>query len=194
MQSKREPNTFLFSERGLSSFWCCLCALLLAVAVAGMGVTPAMAQVEAGTISGTVHDSTGAVIAGASVTAKNLATSAERTVQTGERGQYILPGLAPGSYEITATSTGFAGFKGRAELAVGGHTSLDVQLSVSGQTTTVEVVAGEGTTVNTETQEIAEVINPEQMAQLPSLNRNVDDFVSTAGNVSSGSSVTGAYG
>jgi outer membrane receptor protein involved in Fe transport len=145
-----------------------------------------MAQVESGTISGTVHDSTGAVVAGASVTAKNLATSAERTVQTGESGQYNLPGLAPGNYEITVNSTGFAAFKARAELAVGGHTSLDVQLSVSGQITTVEVVAGEGTTVNTETQEIAEVISPTQIAQLPSLNRNVYDFVSTAGNVSSG--------
>jgi len=153
---------------------------------AGFHAAPALAQVESGTISGTVHDSSGAVIAGASVTAKNVATSAERTVQTGENGQYILPGLAPGIYEIAVNSTGFASFKARAELTVGGHTSLDAQLSVSGQVTTVEVVAGAGTTVNTETQEIAEVISPEQIAQLPSLNRNVYDFVSTAGNVSSG--------
>ena len=147
---------------------------------------PALGQVEAGTISGTVHDASGAVIVGANVTARNVATSAERTVQSGENGQYNLPGLAPGIYEITVTSTGFASLKARAELTVGGHTSLDAQLSVSGQVTTVEVVAGEGATVNTETQEIAEVISPEQIAQLPSLNRNVYDFVSTAGNVSAG--------
>src|SRR5215472_18038144 len=153
---------------------------------AGFHTAPALAQVESGTISGTVHDASGAVVAGATVTAKNVATSAERTVQTGANGQYNLPGLAPGVYEITITSTGFASFKARAELTVGGQTSVDAQLSVGGQATTVEVVAGAGTTVNTETQEIAEVISPEQIAQLPSLNRNVYDFVSTAGNVSSG--------
>lgn len=160
--------------------------ILFFVLVAGFRSAPALAQVEAGTISGTVHDTSGAVIAGATVTAKNVSTAAVHTVQTGETGQYILPGLAPGIYELTVTSTGFASFKARAELTVGGHTSLDAQLSVSGQTTTVEVVAGEGATVNTETQEISEVISPEQIAQLPSLNRNVYDFVSTAGNVSSG--------
>jgi outer membrane receptor protein involved in Fe transport len=159
---------------------------LLIVLAAGFRSAPALAQVEAGTISGTVHDASGAVIAGANVTAKNLATSAERTAQTGETGQYILPGLTPGTYEITVNSTGFVSFKARAEVTVGGHTSVDAQLSVSGQTTTVEVVAGEGATVNTETQEISEVISSTQIAQLPSLNRNVYDFVSTAGNVSSG--------
>lgn len=177
--------------------WCCrvpscitsvsfFLSLLLLVVVTGMHCAPALAQVEAGTISGTVHDSTGAVIAGATVTAKNVATTAERSTQTGETGQYNLPGLAPGTYEITVTNTGFSAFRARAELAVGGHTNLDVQLAVSGQITTVEVVAGEGTSVNMETQEVAEVISPTQMAQLPSLNRNVYDFVSTAGNVSSG--------
>lgn len=186
MKSARESCFFSFGIRRIPSVWFSLGMLLLAAAVTGFCSTPTMAQVEAGTVSGTVHDSTGAVIAGASVTAKNLATSAERTVTTGESGQYNLPGLAPGSYEITVSDTGFAAFKARVELTVGGHTSLDVQLSVSGQTTIVEVVAGEGATVNTETQEIAEVIQPAQMAQLPSLNRNVYDFVSTAGNVSAG--------
>ena len=160
--------------------------LALIALTAGLCGTPALSQVESGTISGTVHDASGAVVAGATVPVKNVATSAERTVQTGANGQYNLPGLAPGVYEVTVTSTGFASFKARAELTVGGQTSVDAQLSVSGQATTVEVVAGAGTTVNTETQEIAEVISPTQIAQLPSLNRNVYDFVSTAGNVSSG--------
>jgi outer membrane receptor protein involved in Fe transport len=154
--------------------------------LAGLRSAPAFGQVEAGTISGTVRDASGAVVAGANVTAKNVANSAERTVQTGASGQYEIPGLSPGSYEVNISSTGFSGFKARAEVAVGGHTKLEVQLAVSGQVTTVEVVAGEGTVVNTETQEISEVIFPAQMAQLPSLNRNVYDFVGTAGNVSSG--------
>jgi outer membrane receptor protein involved in Fe transport len=161
-------------------------AVLLVVFLAGFQSPAAFGQIEAGSISGAVRDSSGAVVAGASVTAKNVATSAERTVQTGENGQFIIPGLSPGTYEVTVTSSGFARFKALVEASVGGRTTVDVQLAVSGQATTVEVVAADSTTVNTETQEISEVISPAQIAQLPSLNRNVYDFVGTAGNVSSG--------
>ncbi len=160
--------------------------MLLALLLLGFESKPAYGQAEAGTVSGTVKDATGAVVAGATVTAKNVATSAERTVQSSDNGQYNIPGLNPGMYEITVTSTGFAAFKARAELSVGGRTTVDAQLAVSGQVTTVEVVAAETSTVNTDSQEISDVISPEQIAQLPSLNRNVYDFVGTAGNVSAG--------
>src|SRR5467141_1261605 len=185
----------MIRERETSSDWCrswlesfgrYFFALLLAVFLAGIQSPAAFSQIEAGTISGTVRDSSGAVVAGASVTAKNVATSAERTVQAGENGQFIIPGLSPGTYEVTVTSSGFAPFKARVEASVGGRTTVDAQLSISGQVTTVEVVSAEATTVNTESQEISEVISPAQIAQLPSLNRNVYDFVGTAGNVSSG--------
>ena len=169
-----------------SSFGRHLFAVLLVVFLIGIQSPAAFGQIEAGTISGTVRDSSGAVVAGASVTAKNVATSAERTVQAGENGQFIIPGLSPGTYEVTVTSSGFAPFKVRVEASVGGRTTVDAQLTISGQVTTVEVVAAESATVNTETQEISEVISPAQIAQLPSLNRNVYDFVGTAGNVSSG--------
>ena len=160
--------------------------MLLVVMIVGFESRPANAQVEAGTVSGTVKDSTGAVVAGATVTAKNSATSAERTVQTNENGQYGLPGLTPGIYEVTITTTGFAAFKGRVEVTVGGRATLDAQLSVSNQVTTVEVIAEGGTAVNTQTQELSQVISSEQIAQLPSLTRNPYDFVAIAGNVSSG--------
>jgi outer membrane receptor protein involved in Fe transport len=182
-------------ERKMSSYGCrswlakagsLFGGMLLVITMLAFESKPAYGQVEAGTVSGTVKDSTGAVVAGATVTAKNQATGAERTVQSGDNGQYNLAGLNPGMYEVTVTSSGFATFKARAEISVGGHTTVDVQLAISGQATTVEVVAGETATVNTETQEISEVISPEQIAQLPSLNRNVYDFVGTAGNVSSG--------
>jgi outer membrane receptor protein involved in Fe transport len=182
-------------EREMSSYGCrswlakagsFFGGMLLAMVMLAFESKPAYGQVEAGTVSGTVKDSTGAVVAGATVTAKNLATGAERTVQSGDSGQYNLAGLNPGMYEVTVSSSGFATFKARAEISVGGHTTVDAQLAVSGQATTVEVVAGEAATVNTDTQEISEVISPAQIAQLPSLNRNVYDFVGTAGNVSSG--------
>src|SRR6266446_1625693 len=170
----------------LESFGRYFFAVLLAVFLTGIQNPAAFGQIESGSISGTVRDASGAVVAGASVTARNVATSAERTVQAGDNGQFIIPGLSPGTYEVTVTSSGFAPFKARVEASVGGRTTVDAQLSISGQVTTVEVVSAEATTVNTESQEISEVISPAQIAQLPSLNRNVYDFVGTAGNVSSG--------
>jgi outer membrane receptor protein involved in Fe transport len=175
MNCEREAGIGVCRSR-LASFGRYFLAALLAVFLIGFQSPAAFGQIEAGSISGTVRDSSGAVVAGASVTAKNVATSGERTAEAGENGQFIIPGLSPGTYEVTVTSSGFAAYKARVDVSVGGRTTVDAQLSISGQ----------ATTVNTETQEISEVISPAQIAQLPSLNRNVYDFVGTAGNVSSG--------
>jgi len=146
----------MIREREMSSDWCrsrlesfarYFFAVLLAVFLAGIQNPAAFGQIESGAISGTVRDASGAVVAGASVTARNVATSAERKVQAGDNGQFIIPGLSPGTYEVTVTSSGFAPFKARVEASVGGRTTVDAQLSISGQVTTVEVVSAEATTV-----------------------------------------------
>jgi hypothetical protein len=147
---------------------------------------PIRAQVETGSISGTVRDTSGAAVAGAAVTAHNVATSAERSSTTGDNGQYNIPGLPPGVYELTVTSTGFAKFTSRVEVTVGATATVDPQLSVSNQTTTIEVVAAGGVEVNTQNQELSQIVNTQQMAELPSLTRNPYDFVQIAGNVSNG--------
>ena len=147
---------------------------------------PAFAQADAGTISGTVKDASGAVVAGATVSAKNVATSAERSAQTGETGEYNIPGLNPGIYEVTVTSTGFSKFQARVEVTVGGRTPFDAQLSVLNQEAVVEVVAEGGTVINTTTQELSQIVDSQQVALLPSLTRNPYDFIALAGNVSNG--------
>ena len=185
MNAERATGICVFRMRLANAGWLCV-GILLALLVLGFESKPAYGQAEAGTVSGTVKDATGAVVAGAMVTAKNLATSAERTVQSGENGQYGIPGLTPGIYEVTVSNAGFAAFKGRVEVTVGGRATLDAQLSVSNQVTTVEVIAEGGTAINTQTQELSQVISSEQISQLPSLTRNPYDFVAIAGNVSSG--------
>ena len=185
MNVERATGIRVFRMRLANAGWLCV-GILLALLVLGFESKPAYGQAEAGTVSGTVKDATGAVVAGAMVTAKNLATSAERTVQSGENGQYGIPGLTPGIYEVTVSNAGFAAFKGRVEVTVGGRATLDAQLSVSNQVTTVEVIAEGGTAINTQTQELSQVISSEQISQLPSLTRNPYDFVAIAGNVSSG--------
>jgi len=165
-----------------------LLAVISLLAAIFVSYRPAWSQAEAGSIGGTVTDSTGAVIPGATVTATNVATSAARTVQTGTNGEYVIPGLTPAIYDVTVTSHNFASFTSRAEVTVGGKVTVDAQLSVGGKTTTVEVVGVGGAVVNTETQEISQVVGPEQLANLPSLTRNPYDFVALSGNISNGDS------
>jgi len=88
-------------------------------------IAPVRAQVETGSISGTVRDTSGAAVAGATVTAHNVATSAERSVTTGDNGQFNIPALPPGIYELTVTSTGFAKFTSRVEVTVGSSVTVD---------------------------------------------------------------------
>ena len=162
-------------------------SLILTVLVA-LVVSPSavFGQAEAGSITGTVRDASGAVIAGATITLKNVATGAQRTVQSGGVGQYTITGLPPGTYEIDVTSGNFAPYKTNAEITVGGVATVDAQLSTGQASTTVEVVAQGGAAVNTENQELSQIVNTEQMAELPSLTRNPYDFVAISGNVSNG--------
>jgi len=146
----------------------------------------AWSQAETGSIAGTVTDAIGAVIPNATVTAKSVATGAERTVQAASTGQYLIQGLAPGIYDVTVSSGNFQSFKSRAEVTVGGKLTLDAQLSLSAHRTTVEVVGAGGATVNTQSQELSQLVDTTQMAQLPSLNRDPYDFVALSGNVSAG--------
>jgi outer membrane receptor protein involved in Fe transport len=146
-----------------------------------------VAQVQTGSISGTVRDKGGAVVPNATVAARNLDTSAERTVQASGDGVYTIPGLAPGTYELTFTSGNFAPFKEKVQVTVGGKSTLDATLGVAGASTTVEVTAeASGVEVNTQTQEQSQVISQQQISQLPSLTRNPYDFIALAGNVSGG--------
>ena len=149
------------------------------------------AQVDTGVIAGTVVDTSGAVVPEASVTAKNLATGVERTVQTNSSGQYSIPALPPGQYEVSVKSAHFGEYRARATVTVGGHLTLDATLAVSKAETVVEVVGEGGTQVNTQTYELSQIITPQEIAQLPSLTRNPYDFVAVAGNVSSGDRTTG---
>ncbi|HEX4230182.1 MAG TPA: carboxypeptidase regulatory-like domain-containing protein [Bryobacteraceae bacterium] len=141
-------------------------------------------QAETGQISGTVVDPSGAVVANATVSVRNAATGGERATASGTAGDFTVPNLQPGSYDVTATSPGFSTFKSRVTVAVGTKVGLDVKLQL-GQTGTVVQVSESAVVVNTETQTIQQTLSTRQLTQLPSLNRNpYTSFVITAGNVS----------
>src|SRR5262249_33915629 len=147
--------------------------------------SPLFGQADTGSISGLVRDPSGSVLPNATITATNTATSAARTVQSTADGTYTVTSLPPGIYNLKITASGFQPFNGKAQVTVAANVTMDAQLSVSNQTETVEVVAQGGTEVNTQTQEVSQVISPQQILELPSLTRNPYDFVALAGNVSS---------
>src|SRR5437867_9418669 len=63
-----------------------------------------------GTISGDVHDATGAVVPGAAVTATNIGTNQSRSTASDSAGQYVLPLLPLGEYRVRVEKEGFAPF------------------------------------------------------------------------------------
>jgi hypothetical protein len=167
------------------TFWLSVAAVVLL----SLGVA-AYAQ-ETGQIAGTVTDPTGAAIPNAVVSAKNAGTNAVRTATSNGTGAYLFTGLTPAVYQISVQPTGgFGTFTGRAEVTVGGHLTVDIKLQPSSSVETVTVQGESGVAVNTQTQEVSQVVNTQQVAQLPSLSRNPYDFVTIAGNISAGDKVT----
>jgi hypothetical protein len=93
----------------------------------------ASAQVDRGTITGTVTDSTGGIVAKASVKAVHVATNFERTVTTSDQGTYTIPQLQVGFYVVIVTATGFqtTTFE-NVEVTAGGTARVDGTLAVGG--------------------------------------------------------------
>ena len=144
----------------------------------------AFGQTETGTIIGLVTDKSGAVVTGASVTAKSPSTGATRTTTTTSAGEYTITNLKPSTYDVTIEKAGFQKYVGHVQVLVGSKTDVSAQLVVTGTSTTVEVTAsGEVAAVNTESQTLSSVVTNKQLVELPTLTRNPYDLVQTSGNV-----------
>ena len=165
------------------SFLCVLCMVVLSV-------LPAVAQTQAG-ISGVIHDPSGAVIPGVTVTVTNPATNFVRSAISNEAGVYNFPVLQPGRYNIKVELPGFRTItQNDVELQIQQSARLDFTLQVGELSQTVEVsgaaalIATENATVGTviENKRIIEMpLNGRNFLQLASLSPNVSYAFSTAG-------------
>jgi hypothetical protein len=121
-----------------------LCKIILWVGlfVALFGTT-ARAQYEDGSLSGTIHDATGAAVANAAITVTNANTGIATAVTTNGSGDYEVPSLRVGTYSIKAEAPGFTPAAAtNISIAVGGRARIDLTLKVGqASTTTVEVSA-----------------------------------------------------
>src|SRR5262249_1569526 len=159
--------------------------LLAVFLLLSAGLASAFAQGETGQITVKATDEKGAVVAGATVTVKSIGTGAERTTTTNEEGVATITNLQSGVYEVTVTGGGFAPFKQQAQVTVGAKLSIDAPLSATAKGESITVVAGEGgVEVNTQTQQLSDVVSQKQITELPTLTRNPYDLVAISGNVS----------
>jgi hypothetical protein len=112
---------------------------LFGVLLAALTSSVAMAQTFSGTIAGTVTDPSGAVVRGAQLQLQNLATKDTRVETSGSNGEYIFTNLLPGTYEISATATGFKDFL-RTNMILRANTSATVNVALQMGTAQQQVV------------------------------------------------------
>ncbi len=134
-------------------------AILSAQTSFGQGIT--------GSINGTVTDSSGAAIAGATVTIRQIATNGIRTVTTSSVGSYAVTQLAPGSYSITIEKEGFERFQQKAlTIEIDQVVEVDAKLAVGSAQQTVSVTA-DAPVIQTETSSVGLVVDSSTIQNTP---------------------------
>ena len=114
-------------------------SLAILLLLGGFSVA-AFAQGGNGSISGTVTDPKGLGVADANVVVKNTETGVATPLPTNSAGVYTAPYLQPGNYEISATKSGFeTASQTMIVLHVGDKLTIDLQLPLQGQTSTITV-------------------------------------------------------
>ena len=136
----------------------------------------AVAQVDRATLNGTIKDSGGAVVPGATVTVTNLATNAAVTQQTTDAGSYLAVNLIPGQYRVDVELTGFRKVSQTIVLEVGQRARVDATLAVGSVSESVSV-QGASPLLNRNDATLGAVIPQMQVSNLPLAIRNWDDLL-----------------
>src|SRR5437764_3245215 len=147
-------------------------SLNVAVLLCVLAAVPLYGQTPSGEISGVITDASGSVLPGVTITLTNVATNAQRVVQTNEAGQYVMPALQPGVYSLKAELSGFRAIeRTNLEVQVGSARRVPLALEVGALNDTVQVV-GEAPPIQTETAAIGTVIENRSIVELPLNGRN----------------------
>jgi len=152
------------------------------------------AQVSSADLKGTVFDPSKAAVPGATVTATNVATQVPRSTTTDDSGNYRIPLLQPGEYEVRVEATGFTTqLRKGLTLTVGQTAEINFDLQVGTVTTDVEVVGAEAPVIETERTHQAETLTQKPIQNLPINGRNFLSFtLLTPGVVEENPAVTNA--
>ena len=139
---------------------CCALAILFLA-------TSVFAQTERGTIRGTVVDTSGAAVAGATVVATNDETGVRTETVTTLAGVYQVPQVRPGTYTVEAEFSGFKKFvRENVRVATAAIVPLDLTLEV-GEVTESVTVSAAAINLKTESTEVSTEVNPKSYVELP---------------------------
>jgi hypothetical protein len=147
--------------------------LLLSLVVS----TPAFGQSTYATVSGTIEDSTGALIPGVTVTATNNGTGVVTSVFSNDSGTYNIPSLLPGVYKVSAELPGFQ-TKTFTDVQLGNaeRVRLNFTLTVASVATGVEVTVAADTLLATSSSSVGEVLSQQRVQDMPMVSNNVLDL------------------
>jgi hypothetical protein len=165
-----KTNAILHLFRGLAAFAFMLCAAL---------TSSASAQNSTGTIRGTVTGATREPVAEAQITARNPATGVQRGTTSRADGSYVLPGLVPATYELTARRIGTTPQTRRVVVQIGATQIQDWAL-VSTPAQLEAVVVAAGAVPETRTSEVATNVTQAQIDKLPTSSRNFLELAALA--------------
>ena len=130
-------------------------------------LAPAFAQNDRGTITGTVTDPANAVVPNASVTARNTENGATYETTATETGNYTIPSVVAGAYEVVVQSAGFTRFVQQGiRIQVAQVARIDVKLQI-GSTTESVLVTADAPLLRTENAEQSSTISRESLLNLP---------------------------
>jgi outer membrane receptor protein involved in Fe transport len=138
---------------------------------------PASAQVAGATLSGTIKDSSGAVLPEAQIVITNVATGVTTKIATNSDGFYTAANLLPGDYEVTVSAKGFnTEERTGISLTVGAQQVFDLALHVGSATKEVIVVTAEAPAVQLNSSDISAVVNATTVRELPLNGRSWTDL------------------
>lgn len=127
----------------------------------------AHAQVSRGTITGRVTDPSGAVVPGAQINAVQVSTGSTYTTQSDKEGLYTVPFLAPGTYQVNATCSGFKSFtRGGVIINANENVGVAITLEIGQQTETVTVSA-DSPLIETVSASTGQTLNNEDVQHMP---------------------------
>src|SRR5947199_5453829 len=151
-----------------------------------LGAVAAMAQADAtsANLSGVVKDPSGAVIPGATVTARNAEKNVSRSTTSNADGFYQLTNLPPGAYEISVEATNFKkAVVPSVTVTVGQHADLDVALEVGQITDVVTVTGAQTELIETSKTNVSNTVDQTRINNLPINQRDYINFTLTTSTV-----------
>src|SRR5438093_1854226 len=171
------------------------CAVVAVALLAWLSPRPAAAQAVSGTIFGTVYDSSGAALPGATVTLANTATGLTRSVVSDPKGEYTAPSLPTGTYSVTAEMSGFKKTSmSNVHVGVDQKIRTDFKLEL-GQMTEAVTIQAETPLVQTGSSDLSVTVEGKTIESLPLNGRNFVNLTRTIPGVvrgNPGSNIDGA--